>query len=48
VQQGAGEDWRQCSATAVSSQNKSLVITAGHCVYTPDPDGNGTIDGNGY
>lgn len=37
-----------CSATAVTSGNKSTVLTAGHCVYKPDPDNNGVIDGNGY
>jgi hypothetical protein len=37
-----------CSATAVTSQNKSTVVTAGHCVFNPDPDGNSVISGNGY
>lgn len=40
--------WSWCSATAVNSENKSLVLTAGHCVFSPDPDGNGRITGNGY
>src|SRR3712207_5455589 len=39
--------WSWCSATAVNSENKSLVLTAGHCVFTPDPDGDGRITGNG-
>ena len=30
---GPGEDWTHCSATAVNSENRSLVATAGHCVY---------------
>jgi hypothetical protein len=48
VAPGAAVDYRWCSATAVNSENKSLVLTAGHCVYSPDPDGNGYITGNGY
>ena len=48
INPGSATDWRHCSGTAVNSENKSLVITAGHCVYSPDPDGNGTISGNGY
>lgn len=48
INPGSGTDWRHCSATAVNSENKSLVLTAGHCVYSPDPDGNGSISGNGY
>jgi hypothetical protein len=47
-QKGPGVDWRHCSATAVNSENKSVVLTAGHCVYNADPDGNGLIEGNGY
>lgn len=30
---GPGEEWTHCSATAVNSENRSLVTTAGHCVY---------------
>ena len=37
-----------CSATVINSENKSTVLTAGHCVYNPDPDGNGLVEGNGY
>jgi hypothetical protein len=48
VAPGAAVDYRWCSATAINSENKSLVLTAGHCVYSPDPDGNGYITGNGY
>ena len=32
INPGAGVDWRHCTATAVNSENKSTVITAGHCV----------------
>lgn len=32
-QPGPGESWTHCSATAVNSENRSLVATAGHCVY---------------
>jgi hypothetical protein len=45
---GIGVDWTHCSATAINSENKSFVLTAGHCVYNPDPDGNGLVDGGGY
>ncbi len=24
------------------------MLTAGHCVFTPDPDNNGLVDGNGF
>lgn len=48
TQPGAGERWSWCSATAVNSENKSLVLTAGHCVFRPDPDGDGRITGNGF
>jgi hypothetical protein len=34
-QPGPGERWTHCSATAVNSENRSLVATAGHCVYDP-------------
>lgn len=34
-QPGPGERWSHCSATAVNSENRSLVATAGHCVYDP-------------
>jgi hypothetical protein len=30
---GPGEEWTHCSATAVNSENRSMVTTAGHCVY---------------
>jgi V8-like Glu-specific endopeptidase len=33
VKPGPGKVWSHCSATAVNSENRSLVITAGHCVY---------------
>ena len=42
---GKRNSW--CSATAITSANKSTVVTAGHCVYNPDPDNNSIIDGNG-
>lgn len=29
----AGVSWSHCTATAINSENKSLVLTAGHCVY---------------
>jgi hypothetical protein len=48
VAPGAAVDYRWCSATAVNSENKSVVLTAGHCVFSPDPDGNGLVSGNGY
>jgi hypothetical protein len=48
ILRGPGRDWRHCSATAVNSENKSVVVTAGHCVYDPDPDGNGYVGTNGY
>ena len=48
VKQGAGTDWRSCSGTAINSGNKSMVMTAGHCVFSPDPDGNGRIETNRY
>jgi len=33
-----GHGWTEyCSGTAVASDNKSLVLTAGHCVYGPGP-----------
>jgi hypothetical protein len=44
VKRGPGEDWRHCTATAINSENKSLVLTAGHCVFSPDPDKNGLVD----
>jgi hypothetical protein len=43
-----GRRWSNCTATAINSENRSTVLTAGHCVYNPDPDGNGRVDGNGY
>ena len=48
TQPGPGERWSWCSATAVNSENKSLLLTAGHCVFRPDPDGDGRIQGNGF
>jgi hypothetical protein len=33
VKPGPGVKWSHCSATAVNSENRSLVITAGHCLY---------------
>ncbi len=30
---GAGVNWGHCTATAINSENKSTVLTAGHCVY---------------
>jgi len=48
VDPGPGTRWSWCSATVVNSENKSMVLTAGHCVYSPDPDGDGRISGNGY
>jgi hypothetical protein len=48
VAPGPAVDYRWCSATAVNSENKSTVLTAGHCVFSPDPDGNGLVSGNGY
>jgi hypothetical protein len=32
-QPGPGEDWSHCSGTAINSENRSLVATAGHCVF---------------
>jgi hypothetical protein len=48
VQPGSGVQWRVCSGTVVFSENRALVVTAGHCVYKPDPDNNQLIEGNGY
>jgi hypothetical protein len=54
VQRGPGVTWSHCSATAVNSENKSMVVTAGHCVYNPDPDkdgdgrGDGIVEGDGF
>ena len=47
IKPGAGETWSHCSATAINSENKSLVLTAGHCLFNPDPDKNGYVTGNG-
>ena len=44
TKRGPGESWNHCSATAINSENKSLVLTAGHCVFNPDPDKNGLVD----
>jgi hypothetical protein len=48
IQPGPGEKWTHCSATAINSENKSLVLTAGHCVYQNNPDGDAYIQGNGF
>jgi hypothetical protein len=48
TQRGPGVSWSHCTATVVTAANKSTVITAGHCVYSPDPDGNSIVSGNGY
>jgi PASTA domain len=48
VQPGPGAQWRACSGTVVYSENRALVVTAGHCVYKPDPDGDRIIQGNGF
>jgi hypothetical protein len=45
---GPGVERHTCTATVVTAGNKSTVITAGHCVFDPDPDHNSVIDGNGY
>jgi hypothetical protein len=45
---GPGVRWSHCTATVVTASNKSTVVTAGHCVFNPDPDKNGIIEGNGY
>lgn len=45
---GSGTRWSHCTASIVNSENRSLLLTAGHCVYNNDPDGNGIISGNGY
>jgi hypothetical protein len=47
-QPGAGVHWNWCTATAINTPNRSFVVTAGHCLYHPDPDNNGLVDGNGY
>jgi hypothetical protein len=47
INPGTGVTWSHCSGTAVNSENKSIVITAGHCAYNPDPDNNGLVSGNG-
>jgi PASTA domain len=48
IQPGQGTQWRVCSGTVVYSENRALVVTAGHCVYDPDPDDDNLIEGNGY
>lgn len=30
---GPGYTWNHCTGTAINSENKSLVLTAGHCVF---------------
>jgi hypothetical protein len=45
---GPGEQWGVCSGAAVNSENRSLVVTAGHCIHNPDPDADGLVQGNGY
>ncbi len=34
-----------CSGTVVNSRNRSVVWTAGHCVFTPDEEGDGDVPG---
>jgi V8-like Glu-specific endopeptidase len=48
TQPGVGERWNHCTATVVTADNKSTLVTAGHCVYNPDPDKNGLVESNGY
>jgi hypothetical protein len=52
TQPGPGVNWSHCSATAINTENRSFVLTAGHCVYNTDPDGDGIIQAgasrNGY
>jgi hypothetical protein len=48
IKKGPGEDWKHCSATAINSENRSVVLTAGHCVFNPDPDGNGVVESNKF
>ena len=48
VMPGAGVSWTWCSGTVVNSENRSLVVTAGHCVYTPDPDRDGVVESNAF
>jgi hypothetical protein len=52
TQPGPAVTWSHCTATAINTENKSFVLTAGHCVYNPDPDKDGIIQGgasrNGY
>lgn len=45
---GVGFDWGHCTATVVTAGNLSTIVTAGHCVFNPDPDQNGYIGTNGY
>ena len=35
VDPSAARDWRHCTATVINSENKSLLLTAGHCVFSP-------------
>jgi hypothetical protein len=48
TQPGPGENWNHCSATVINSENKSLVLTAGHCVYQNNPDRDSYVQGNGF
>ena len=48
VDPGAGTTWSVCSGTVINTENKSFVLTAGHCVYSPDPDKNSVVNGNGF
>lgn len=45
---GTRQDWRHCTATVVNAPNRSTIVTAGHCVFNPDPDSNGYVNGNGF
>jgi hypothetical protein len=45
---GPGEVWNVCSGTAINSENKSVVLTAGHCAYQNNPDGDWYVQGNGF
>lgn len=48
IKKGPGVVWKHCSATAVNSENKSVVVTAGHCVFNNDPTENGYVEGDRY
>jgi hypothetical protein len=40
--------WFICSGTLINTPNRSLVATAGHCVFNADPDRNGYVGTNAY